>query len=42
MDNAQTFQAANKELAELWQALSATKSHRLIAKYGINVEVYRS
>jgi len=26
-DNAQTFQAANRELAELWRALSPTKSH---------------
>jgi hypothetical protein len=34
-DSAQTFQAANKELAELWQALSATKTHRLIAQHGI-------
>jgi len=34
-DYAQTFHAANRELAELWQALSATKTHRLIAQYGI-------
>jgi hypothetical protein len=34
-DNAQTFQGVNKELAELWQALSATKTHRLIVPYGI-------
>ena len=34
-DNAQTFQAANRELAELWQALSATKTHAHIAQHGI-------
>jgi hypothetical protein len=34
-DNAQTFHVANRELAELWGALSATKSHRLIAQYSI-------
>jgi len=31
-DNAQTFQAANRELAELWRALSATKTHDHIAQ----------
>jgi len=35
IDNAQTFHAAKRELAELWQALSATKTYRLIAQYGI-------
>ena len=34
-DNAQTFQAANRELAELWRALSATKTHAHIAQHGI-------
>jgi hypothetical protein len=34
-DNAQTFHAANRELTELWQALSVTTTHRLIAQYGI-------
>ena len=34
-DNAQTFHAANRELAELWEALSANKTHHLIAQYGI-------
>jgi len=34
-DNAQTFQAANRELAELWQALSATKTQAHIAQHGI-------
>ena len=34
-DNAQTFHAANRELAELWDALSAAKTRRLIAQYGI-------
>ena len=33
--NAQTFHAANQEFADLWQTLSATKTHRLIAQYGI-------
>ena len=33
-DKAQTFHAANRELAELWEALSATKTH-CIAQYGI-------
>jgi hypothetical protein len=32
-DNAQTFHAANREFAKLWQAVSATKTHRLIAQY---------
>ena len=34
-DNAQTFQAANRELAELWRALSAAKTHAHIAQHGI-------
>ena len=34
-DNAQTFQAANRELTEFWKALSATETHRLVAQYGI-------
>ena len=34
-DNAQTFQAANRGFSELWEALSATKTHRLVAQYGI-------
>jgi len=34
-ENAQTFHAANREHAELWQALPATKTYRLIAQYGI-------
>jgi hypothetical protein len=34
-DNAQTLHAANRELAGLWEALSATKSHRLFAQYSI-------
>jgi len=34
-DNAQTFHVSNRELAELWEALSATKAHRLIAQFGI-------
>jgi hypothetical protein len=31
-DNAQTFHAANRELTELWGALSAAKTRRLIAQ----------
>jgi hypothetical protein len=34
-DNAQTFHAANRELAELWEALSASKTHRLMANHGV-------
>ena len=34
-DNAQTFNAANRELAELWRVLSAAKTHRLIARHSI-------
>jgi hypothetical protein len=34
-DNAKTFHAVNRELAELWQALLTTKTHSLIAQYGI-------
>jgi hypothetical protein len=32
---AQTFHVTNRELTELWEALSAAKTHRLIAQYGI-------
>jgi hypothetical protein len=34
-DNAQTFQAANKELADLWRTLSNAKTHAHIAQHGI-------
>jgi hypothetical protein len=35
-DNAETFHAENRELTDLWGVLSAVKTHRLIAQYGIS------
>jgi hypothetical protein len=34
-DNAQTFYSANKELTDLWTALSATKTHQYLLQHGI-------
>ena len=33
-DNAQTFQTASRELADLWRALSAAKTNAHIAQHG--------
>ena len=34
-DNAQTFQAANKELVHLWETISDVKTHRFFSQNGI-------
>ena len=35
-DNAQTFHATNKHLAELWTSLFAAKTHQFLAHHNIN------
>lgn len=35
-DNAQTFHSTNRELTDLWAALTVTKTHQYLSQHGIN------
>ena len=38
-DNATTFHASNRELKELWLALTASKTHQYLAQHGVTWKV---